>query len=842
MVPTGSMFVRSWRTRWLTRLRLAAVCGVACGVMLATVSAHADWRTASMPGRPNDVLEVWSPGNFSVGYPYGAHLFLDGGLARTVDGGTSDFETAGTFYDESSGCFVSATLNDNVGGRISKGRDGGPCADPSNISPGGAYLQRVRPAAGGGAAALAFLDSSQEVSFSPTGIQSKDPFPHSALLGSYGLNGSFAVQRVGDTVYALAGTASSNGVFYRFDDKSQEGIPNGGDPSWGTVLSADVFAAGNPGPLVPHAVIGTTRGFLQGLLPGEGSADARMVQQLEPGAAVRSVDLNVQSGSRYGYGFGMALVSLPDGGFAVARSVPMLDDTQAGTRWLFRPLPTNFPKGPLKQVACASASYCVITSDQLNNTNNLFLYTNDAGPQLSVQYSDGGVTLPADGGFMTLSEGQSIEFAFQASDPEGDPVLVTADPTSTPRWSVTQVAGGMGEPLLVKLTGGTVCRDEPAGDFMAHASDGLASHDLHRAIPVLVRNTRPPTVPQVMFSAPLVAGGGDVVLSVSETSPEGCRLSGHQWRVAPGAPPGLQGPALVQQDGGTAVLRPPTVLCAEQGGNFPFELQVKDDSGLSSLTGFNVHVAPWGTPNVAFGAVVDGGMIAGTTRVFTPTQPLHACVGTSGFPGVETLWTVDGGVPAGVTLRAADTGALVSTFPVRAPGLIVETQDCRNDEWVLSSVNRTLDGGSSAPSLLPVRVQTVLAPLAASKPQLSYQRLSEDKLLVEVSTDSGLNCLGLRPGLKAELSLGSVNADGGVTPLDTVGVDLASGKGQWSDFSLGVGCKGGHFRVTGSLVDGAGARSAQETKDVETPQLRVELQALSGAPTLVASCEGARAT
>jgi MYXO-CTERM domain-containing protein len=299
---------------------------------------------------------------------------------------------------------------------------------------------------------------------------------------------------------------------------------------------------------------------------------------------------------------------------------------------------------------------------------------------------------------------------------------------------------------------------------------------------------------------------------------------------------------LVQQDGGTAVLRPPTVLCAEQGGKFPFELLVKDDSGLSSLAGFDVPVAPWGTPNVAFGAVVDGGMVAGTTRVFTPTQPLHACVGTSGFPGVETLWTVDGGVPAGVTLRAADTGALVSTFPVRAPGLIVETQDCINDEWVLSAVNRTLDGGSSAPSLLPVRVQTVLAPLATSKPQLSYQRLSEDKLRVEVSTESGLNCLELRPGLKAELSLGSVNAGGGVTPLATVGVDLSNGKGQWSDFSLGVGCKGGHFRVTGSLVDGAGVRSARETKDVETPQLRVELQALSGAPTLTASCEGARAT
>ena len=48
MVPTGSIFGRSWRTRWRVRPRLAAWCSVACLVLLAAASAHADWRTASI--------------------------------------------------------------------------------------------------------------------------------------------------------------------------------------------------------------------------------------------------------------------------------------------------------------------------------------------------------------------------------------------------------------------------------------------------------------------------------------------------------------------------------------------------------------------------------------------------------------------------------------------------------------------------------------------------------------------------------------------------------------------------------------------------------------------------
>jgi MYXO-CTERM domain-containing protein len=831
MVPTGSICERSWRTRWL-----------ACLVLLAAPSAHADWRTVSMPGKPNDVVEVWAPGTFSVGYPQGAHLFLDGGLARTINGGTSDFESVGTYYDQASGCFVSVN-NDQQGSVSSKGPGGTWCAGSSQVGPTPTSIVRVKHAVGGGAASLGKTElGDYGVGFSAMNLLAANTFTDPLGVNAT-LNGTFAVERVGDTLYAFAGTVSTHARFYWFDNLGNSFPSAAGDSSWGSVQTVELFSTGGTGTPAPYVVVGTTRGFLQGSLVGAGVDNLRMVQQLEPGAFVKSVDLNVQAGSSNGYGFGMALVGLPDGGYAVASPVPMQNDRQAGTRWLFRSLPSGFPRVPLKQVACTGASYCVITADQLN-TNNLVIYTNDAGPQLSVQHTDGGTVLPADAG-VVLSEDQVLELTLGGSDPEGDPVLVTMTPssTTTPRWSLTQADAGLpGEPLVVRLASGTFCQDQQVGSFTVHASDGLAAHDSHRELPVLVRHTRPPTVPPVALSAPLVAGGQGVGLSVSDTTKEGCKLVGYQWRVAPGGPTGLPGPSLVQQDGGTAVLEPPSTLCAANGGDFPFELRVTDEGGLSNMSLFNVHVAPWGKPNAAFGAGAVANMTAGEALVFKPTEPLHVCEGSSGFPGVETTWTaleVDGGLPEGLTLRTADTREPVSTFPVRAPGLLVETQDCLESDFVLSAVNRTgtPDGGVSATSSLPVRVRTVLGPLDAGVLELGHQPLSADELRVTVGARN-LNCPERRPGLRAALRLDSVS--GGGTGRE-VAVPLPSGEGEWR-VSLGVGCEGGRFRVTGALVDDGGGRSAASTLEIETPRLSAALEALPEEAALVASCEGARAT
>ncbi|HYO53762.1 hypothetical protein, partial [Archangium sp.] len=113
-------------------MRLVALCVVGGLVMLAAARAHADWRTdVSVKERPNDVLEVWGPERFSLGYvggESGAYLFVDGGVARKISHGGSAFESAGTYYQQPEDCFVSVSKEVGTGGvRTGLGADGGTC-------------------------------------------------------------------------------------------------------------------------------------------------------------------------------------------------------------------------------------------------------------------------------------------------------------------------------------------------------------------------------------------------------------------------------------------------------------------------------------------------------------------------------------------------------------------------------------------------------------------------------------------------------------------------------------------------------------------------------------------
>ncbi|MGZ3461179.1 MAG: hypothetical protein ACXU86_22040, partial [Archangium sp.] len=499
-------------------MRLAAWCGVAGLVLLAAARAHADWRTTvSVKGRPNDLVEVWQPGNFSVGVGQGAHLFLDGGFSRTLDGGV---EPAGTYYHASDDCFLSVR-KDGAGTRNSSSADGGLCGAGTNpfdsITPIASNVRRVKHATDGGAVALVDEPPSTYVYLSDTSIYDTTDFTEVAGIDD-SINGSLGVVRVDGKLYSLLGTSSPSSLVYWVDGSRME--------SWapsepmGAVWGIDLFPAGSPA--FPYAVVGTQQGILQGSTSASGH-QLKRVQGFDAGVGVTSVSMNVGAGSAAGQGFGMALVAQPDGGVAVASPVPMLDDTQAGTVWRFRPLPASVAAAPLKQVACTGASYCVFTADR-TDTINVFIYTNDAGPALSLEAPGAAVTGNAMDASVALDEGQTVTLTLSASDPEGDPVLVTASPLSvtSAQWSVVPAVGPLpGDPVVLSVTGGTLCQSQQVGSFSVSASDGLAAHDAHQAIQVSVNHSRPPEVPGVVLpdgGVVLPDGGlaaGEVVAGMS---------------------------------------------------------------------------------------------------------------------------------------------------------------------------------------------------------------------------------------------------------------------------------------------------------------------------------------
>lgn len=603
MGPTGSIFGRSSRTRWSARARLLALGTVAGLVMLAAARAHADWRTdVSVKGKPNDVLDVWASGNFAVGFDHGAHLFVDGGLNRTIDGGSNN-ESAGTYYKLPEDCFVSAR-KDVSGGRDSLNASGGSCGGAGSVTSTPADVQWVRHAADGGAVALAYSYPGEFwVYTSDTSIYDTGSLSYVTSVNDDTIRGAFGVVRIGDRLYTLIGSVNpALTLLYEFDHAPTD--PPGGAPRplnppsstpMGAVTAVELFAAGSPA--APHAVVGTEHGFLQGSI-AVSSTTLQEAQVLDAG--VNSLSMNVGFGGGAGTGFGMAVVSQPDGGGArVMGAVPMLSDTEAGTVWRDRTFPVDAGTLPLKHVACVGASYCVFTAEQAD-THNVFIYTNAAGPTLSVGAPEDGGVETADGS-VTIPEGRSFQLLLQASDPDGDPVLVTATPASASdsRWSVVVPAAATtpGEPIQVAGTTGKVCQTQTVGSLDVYASDGLRVHEAHATFPVSVKHTVAPPRPVVRFSDGGVLADGEAVTlragGTSETllttvADTGCATT-KEWTASEAA-----GTRLLTQgeDGGThvAVFTPPSVLCQVAGEDFHYQFKATDEGGLFSSQGLTVHL------------------------------------------------------------------------------------------------------------------------------------------------------------------------------------------------------------------------------------------------------------
>jgi uncharacterized protein (TIGR03382 family) len=828
------------------RVRLLSLCVLAGLMMLAAANAHADWRTdLSIKEQPNHVLDVWGPGRFSVGFGEGAYLFVDGGVSRKAGGGSP----AATYYEQSVDCFVS--INQELEARrIMVGADGGSCGPPdaSVLFPAestGGYgsVVRLKHAQDGGVVAVVDFGSEDRVGYVSQKNVYESPSFYSIPFGSSTVraSGEVGAVRVGGKVYGLLGSTMPNSSAYWIDlsnsnwldFQQQAGLPSA------TVQAIDLFAASEPVPN-PYAVVGTEHALLQGSLSSVKPLEP--VLQLADDAGVIGVSMNVGFGGDAGQGFGMVIVGLSDGGRQVLSPVPMLLDSQAGTVWRMRSVPERVANAPLMEVACAEASYCVFSANKAGG-DNLFIYTNSAGPELSVTVSDGGVVdsgTSATETVVTLDEGGRYRLTFAAEDPDGDPVLVTSNtsPGGAGGWTAVRDAGSRpGDPEVWDVTTATACESRMLGSFKVSASDGLARNEAHETVSVYVKHTIWPEPPTVVFAdggtlpgsgavSELVPGGSPLVLRMvgGGTTATGCVLHPKWEPLFSGT-----GVPSLEQDGGTAVITPPARFCSPEAGNFGFKLSLTDDGGLSSSRTFSVSMEPWGSRlNAVFGAGSEEELIAGGSRVLEPLKPIHACMdGTVPFPEVVTQWRValsDGGV-------VPDAGI---TFREEGRRLVVETQDCVDADLVVSAHHYLVSDEDFAGPVSEhhLRVHTALMDFAAGSLLLDPEVSDAGELRVDVG--SSLNCPARR-GLHAKVWL--ERPDGGrVMEPETVSISET-----WSA-SLGPGC-GRPFVLKGFMEDDAGQRSAVLQQEVATRQLDVALAPFSEAPALLARCgEQARVT
>ncbi|WP_095988281.1 MYXO-CTERM sorting domain-containing protein [Cystobacter fuscus] len=795
------------------------MCLAAAGVlaMLAASRAHAGWReVTAVTERPNDVLDVWGNGTFSLGYLAdsggGVYLFVDGGVAHNLKGlGAND--SVGTSYQPDTGCFVSI---DDYGQRVSRGTDGGLCG---GVTPGSSIISpdngfhRVKQVPGGGAAAMTRGNEQHTVLLSGAGIDvPADTFePVVRLELTSKPDAPFAVTRVGSKIYSFLGSSSvvPNGKWGTLNPKSEPSWfldnPDGG--SVGPLRAVALFPV--EGSSVPFAVMGARHAFLQG-----STTSLHVAQPLEPGEELVALSMGVEGGGDGGHGFGMALVTRADGSRQVMSPLPMPEEASAGTLWRPRVIPPDVMKNmtaKLTQVACHGASFCVLTAPG-ETVHNVFTYSNEAGPELSVLDSDGGVVTAMD-----FEEDENLQLTFLGKDSDGDPVRLTAAYSATGPWEVKSMSAEPGEPVVMDISTRPICQTTDAGHFEVTASDGLAAHEVRRTMPVRVLHTSRPEMPQVVRSdgsvvdpgqlaGELVAGGAPLTLhAVGDRTSANCGWASKRWtRVS------TDGPVPTQLEG-RATLVPPRFFCEAGGRDYQYQLDVVDEGGLSNFQRYTVHQKPWGAPERVFatdGVVVN---VRPGARLELSPEGSHGCVNAPGFPGMVTTWDMrleDGRVPGPELSIQKQEGGAVTDFPVDATGLVLQTSVCQPPARVRVSATNAVGTERGAPSQRELVIESAWTPLKPDSLQVS---LSESAQTLWV--DSPLDCEVERE-LRADLRLEPEDAN---VPTRTASVAVP---GEWSLADLDCGLY--HLRAT--LEDSTGSSMEQQDRQLVLPGRGVSLE------------------
>jgi MYXO-CTERM domain-containing protein len=803
---------------------------VVLGLLLGAPPARADWDAGYLvPMAPRSV-EAWGPGTFSVSTTMGNAYLFEGGGSPLSDGGiawtrTLNGESAGTFLT-ADGCFVSVLMNG--GTRVSNLPDGGTsCVPGSTIiaSPSYPRVWSVKhvPNDGGSFAVASSLSSpfSMALLYSPAGVGSSGSWDSRVTETSPRQpTGALGVTQADGGAYALLGLDGGPPPSYLRGGSSTASsfsvLPQTpSDGGW--VLSIELFPGEQS---VPHALIGTTSGLLRGHLGSDGGSLAFLPLPLTGNRRVPAVELDVESGSPYGMGFGMAILQGDEFDRLVLRAQPVRDPSQVGTRWYFfdAGYPEFLQRSGVEHLSCRGGQTCVAATGGV--PGRLYVYTNAHAPSFALDAS------------VELDESSSLPLTLSAKDDDEEPVLVSlvSVDSRVPGWSMEQLnPEAVGDTVELQFTAGAVCETREVGSFVAAASDGWRAHDQVKNVKVFVRHTQVLPAPELVNSSYVMAAGQDGGLVVQASTPATlCPPEGWRWQLT-----SANTRLALAVDGGTAVFTAPEHLCVAGGETYTYQAIAYDSAGDSPPTPFAVRLEPWGRPSPPFDPAAGPVLVnldAGQSHTLRP-QLTHVCASAADFPDLVTRWSLEGSVPAGITfLDVAGNGV---TLPVSMPELTVATEDCVDAQLPLRVVHRMGDSGLEGPSsTVTVSVATQLIPF--SQGQLLLQEVEKHPTQVSGRVGTNLNCTQRR-NVSARLRL--VRETGEEVSRQTVSVP-----GTWS-LPLPEDCAGGRFRVEGRLVDEFGAEAGSATESVEMPALPVTLDALPEGTRMVAQCgQGARTT
>jgi hypothetical protein len=640
MSRTGSTSEQKPPTRGQARLRLVLLATV---LMVVATTASAGWQVKSVTGTPTDV-EVWAPGVYSVATT-SQGAWLDPG-----DGGTPDAfgtnQAVGTYYNPLTGCFMIFRSSNNDSGFLA-------CGHVVPIFPGlTTSVRRVKatPTSASYAVGRDTVLPQAHTAWTLDGGSRAWTVIRSDLSGMP--TNALAVMNMGgseDAVFALKLFSSTyDGMLYWYRDGVEQGVYSFPDPGYAPIASnapaMAVFAAEGT---TPTALFGWVNSLYRGTLVAGGGNP--FTQVFFPGGegSVTAVSVNTEAGSEHGRGFGMATVQR-DGGVTLLSAVPAVLPEDIGAQWRVHESVVPAALTAPRFLDCYGAKFCVV-AQQVANANNVFVYTNDAPPTLTVAPVPGVVT-----------DSPPPPIPIRASDPDGDAVRVSVSSSSPPGsgFSVSTTEADGGVDLMLSAAGNCVNRTV---NITIAASDGLADHDAVQDHTVQLLHTLAPGMPTIEPSRNITVRAGSAPQILKAQASCACGIASYRWTRLSMGSPGLDGGA----DGGAIVEFPvPATVCEKLGQPHLYRVEAIDNGGLiSPPADVTIQVLPWGAPEKPFKEDQEVRLFAGNSPAgrasLTPETPGHKCEARdAGFPGLDTVWEVtDGGaMPPGVRLLTEDGG------------------------------------------------------------------------------------------------------------------------------------------------------------------------------------------
>lgn len=514
----------------------------------------------------------------------------------------------------------------------------------------------------------------------------------------------------------------------------------------------------------------TTGSTLMFALLDAGAAATPLTPAQAP-SACQFVTFTEVGGDPSGRGFG--LVTTGDGGV----HSPIPDPARPGMVWVQRP-PSSTP-ALTGRVKCLDSSFCVATGP---GASEVSAYFNEAPPSV----------LPPTGVLLVPGVPQVVSVV--AADPDGDPVFLT--------WSGTGalVTADGGAEVGVTSTGATC--SAPTVSLSYTISDGLASHVGTGTFVLPVQGLTGPAQPVITPLNPDVWPGGDAVQFTASVDGGGCPVT-FAWTV------GGQ-----RTTGPTASYVPPATNCSADAGLVLVSVVAQDSVDASVPATTTITVRPWGVPDAP---QFDGGtQVAGTMRLWTPTDLGNACATTAGFPGTALRWTRIATSGPSVTAEGQDGGLLVVSSDSCTGGMVL-AQAVRH---VVGSATES-DAGSLAVSVVPDR--SPIGPGTSFSMGFSYDPVSS-RIGGDFSTSA--SCPSAR-GLSAEVQ---VLRDGGAVVADRTFQPVP---GPWQ-LTVPGACNGGDFVAVARLFEDGGATGLEDRQAFRTPVLPVALDPVPVTPAELA--------